>query len=104
MKTPAQYKFELTELEAEKAKVLDSTGKSDLMDKLTSIENQLALDIHSLSVQYRGRAVSQLGNTNLKDGKGKKTAEKRLHEEQTSRLTPYQDILDQVKEIIQTMN
>jgi len=103
MKTHAQYKFELAELEAAKAKGSDSTGQLDIMDKLTSIENQLALDIHSLGVQYRGRAVSQLANTNLKDGKGKKTAEKRLQEEQTSRMKPYQDILDQVKEMIQTM-
>jgi hypothetical protein len=104
MKTPAQYHFELSELKAAKAKGLDATGQSDLMDKLTRIENQLTLDIHSLGVQFRGRAVSQLGNTNLKAGKGKKTAEKRLQEDQTSRLKPYQGILDQVKEMIQTMS
>lgn len=104
MKTPAQYLFELSEIEATKTKGVETTGQSDLLDKLTRIENQLTLDIHSLGVQYRARAISQLNNTRLKAGKGKKTAEKRLQEEQESRLKPYQDILDRVKEMIQSMS
>ncbi len=100
MKTPAQYQHELLELTTVQVKDLDESGRKEHLEKLTHLENQVALDLRSLRVQFQSRAVSQLNNTAIKAGKGKSTAEKRLLDEEHSRLDPYQSILDKLKEMI----
>jgi hypothetical protein len=100
MKTPAQFQHELLELSSVKVKELNETGRKDYLEKLTRLESEIALDLRSLRVQFQARAVSQLNNTTNKAGKGKSTAEKRLMDEEHSRLDPYQSIMDKLKEMI----
>ncbi len=103
MKTPAQYRHDFSELAALDGKSLDADNAASLKENLTQLENQIALDLHTLGAQYQARAISQLNNTNLKGGKGKAAAEKKLQDEQTARLKPYQEILEQVKEQIKKL-
>jgi hypothetical protein len=100
MKTPAQYQHEFNELTAIQLKDLDESARKELIEKLTHLENQVALDLRSLSVQFQARAISQLNNSNFKAGKGKATAEKQLMEDQNSKLKPYQDILEKIKDLV----
>jgi pantothenate kinase-related protein Tda10 len=100
MKTPAQYQHELTELTSTQPKDLDESAQKEWIEKLTHLENLVALDLRSLSVQFQARAISQLNNSNFKAGKGKATAEKQLLEDQNSKLKPYQDILEKIKELV----
>jgi hypothetical protein len=100
MKTPAQYQHELAEFTAVPLKDLDESARKDVIEKLTHLENQVALDLRSLSVQFQARAISQLNNSNFKAGKGRATAEKQLLEDQNSKLKPYQDILEKIKELV----
>jgi hypothetical protein len=100
MKTPAQYQHELAELTAIQSKDLDESALIEWTEKLNHLENQVALDLRSLSVQFQARAISQLNNSNLKAGKGRATAEKQLLEDQNSKLKPYQDILEKIKELV----
>jgi hypothetical protein len=100
MKTPAQFQHELLELSSVKVKELNDTGRKEYLEKLTQLESEVALDLRSLRVQFQARAVSQLNNTTNKAGKGKSTAEKRLMDEEHSRLDPYQSILDKLREMI----
>jgi hypothetical protein len=100
MKTPAQYQHEFNELTAIQLKDLDESARKELIEKLIHLENQVALDLRSLSVQFQARAISQLNNSNFKAGKGKATAEKQLMEDQNSKLKPYQDILEKIKDLV----
>jgi pantothenate kinase-related protein Tda10 len=100
MKTPAQYQHELTELTSTQPKDLDESAQKEWIEKLTHLENLVALDIRSISFQFKARAISQLNNSNFKAGKGKATAEKQLLEDQNSKLKPYQDILEKIKELV----
>jgi hypothetical protein len=103
MKTPAQYRHEYSGIDALDVKSLDVKGVENFKENLVQLENQIALDVHTLSAQYQARAISQLNNTNLKGGKGKAAVEKKLQDEQTARLKPYQDVLEQVKELIKKL-
>lgn len=95
MKTPIQYQHELDQA------LIDEAGKPS-MDKLMALEASLQMDVRALQFQFMGRSTSQIGRTANKGGRERAEGEKRLEDEKVSRLKPYEDLLEKVKESIQT--
>jgi len=89
MKTPVQYQHEV-----EQALVADNGNPS--LEQLTNLEHSLQMDLHALQVQFRGRSTSQIGRMSNQGGKSRAEGEKRLEDEKTARLKPYQDLLEKV--------
>ena len=96
MKTPIQYQHELDQA------LIDEAGKPSV-DKLMALESSLQMDLRALQFQFMGRSTSQIGRTSNKGGRERAEGEKRLEDEKTARLKPYEELLEKVKESIQAL-
>lgn len=99
MKTRAQYEHDLASLSARMTPSLDAGGKAALLAEVTELERNLALDIQTLSMQYKGRAVSRIGSESSKIGRNRGTAEKKAYDEEQERLSPYKDLLNSARDL-----
>lgn len=89
MKTPVQYQHEIDQAMAAE------NGKPS-QEQLVAIERSLQMDIRALQVQFLGRSTSQIGRMSNQGGKTRAEGEKRLDDEKTARLKPYQELLEKI--------
>jgi hypothetical protein len=61
------------------------------------------MDLRALQVQFLGRSISQIGRMSNQGGKTRAEGNKRIEDEKTARLKPYQDLLAKVHETITSL-
>jgi hypothetical protein len=109
MKTPTQYKNQLTELGLDQIKIDGVTHPeaqkvltrlAEIHSHLKDLETSLNLDIHALRSQYQGRIAALSINTHHK---AKVEEEQRAEEERDTKLAPYEEVKSQLQALLVTL-